>query len=107
MRRRASVYPLDAGADISARDEEYRSTPLAWAARCGAVEMVKFLLSRGTPTNPPDDEPWATPLAWAARRQHPRSCRSSGTMEPAEPPSGRAASRIKVGSVEEIVALLA
>ena len=24
---------LDAGADISARDEEYRSTPLAWAAR--------------------------------------------------------------------------
>ena len=28
---------LDAGADISARDEEYRSTPLAWAARTGAV----------------------------------------------------------------------
>jgi ankyrin repeat protein len=61
---------LDAGADISARDEEYRSTPLAWAARCGAVEMVKFLLSRGAPTNLPDDEPWATPLAWAERRKH-------------------------------------
>jgi len=61
---------LDAGADISARDEEYRSTPLAWAARTGAVEMVKFLLSRGAPTNLPDDEPWATPLAWAERRQH-------------------------------------
>jgi ankyrin repeat protein len=61
---------LDAGADISARDEEYRSTPLAWAARTGAVEMVKFLLSRGAPTNFPDDEPWATPLAWAERRQH-------------------------------------
>ena len=60
---------LDAGADISARDEEYRSTPLAWAARSGAVEMVKFLLSRGAPTNLPDDEPWATPLAWAERRQ--------------------------------------
>lgn len=61
---------LDAGADISARDEEYCSTPLAWAARTGAVEMVKFLLSRGAPTNLPDDEPWATPLAWAERRQH-------------------------------------
>ena len=61
---------LDAGADISARDEEYRSTPLAWAARTGAVEMVTFLLSRGAPTNLPDDEPWATPLAWAERRQH-------------------------------------
>lgn len=60
---------LDAGADISAREEEYRSTPLAWAARTGAVEMVAFLLSRGAPTNLPDDEPWATPLAWAARRQ--------------------------------------
>lgn len=61
---------LDAGADISARDEEYRSTPLAWAARSGAAEMVAFLLSRGAPTNLPDDEPWATPLAWARRRQH-------------------------------------
>ncbi|MGH9238493.1 MAG: ankyrin repeat domain-containing protein [Vicinamibacterales bacterium] len=61
---------LDAGADISARDEEYRSTPLAWAARTGASEMVAFLLSRGAPTNLPDDEPWATPLAWAERRHH-------------------------------------
>jgi ankyrin repeat protein len=60
---------LDAGADISARDEEYRSTPLAWAARTGAVEMVKFLLSRGALTSLPEDEPWATPLAWAERRQ--------------------------------------
>jgi ankyrin repeat protein len=61
---------LDAGADMSARDEEYRSTPLAWAARTNAVEMVEFLLARGAPTNLPDDEPWATPLAWAERRQH-------------------------------------
>jgi ankyrin repeat protein len=38
--------------------------------RSGAVEMVKFLLSRGVPTNHPDDEPWATPLAWAERRHH-------------------------------------
>lgn len=61
---------LDAGANISAREEEYRSTPLAWAARTGAVEMVTYLLSRGAPTNLRDDDPWATPLAWAQRRRH-------------------------------------
>jgi ankyrin repeat protein len=61
---------LDAGANISARDDEYQSTPLAWAARTNAAQMVEFLLTRGAPTNLPDDEPWATPLAWAERRQH-------------------------------------
>ena len=66
---RAAIL-LDAGAKLSARDEEYRSTPLGWAARTNAVEMVEFLLARGAPTNLPDDEPWATPLAWAERRQH-------------------------------------
>jgi uncharacterized protein len=61
---------LDAGATISARDEEYCSTPLAWAARNNNLPMVEFLLSRGAPTNLPDDKPWATPLAWATRRGH-------------------------------------
>jgi ankyrin repeat protein len=61
---------LDAGASISARDEEYRSTPLAWAARTNMREMVEFLLARGAPVNLPDDVPWATPLAWAERRGH-------------------------------------
>jgi ankyrin repeat protein len=61
---------LDAGADISVRDDEYQSTALAWAARTNAAQMVEFLLARGAPTNLPDDEPWATPLAWAERRQH-------------------------------------
>ena len=61
---------LDAGASISARDEEYRSTPLAWAARANIPEMVEFLLARGAPTNLPDDRPWASPLAWAERRGH-------------------------------------
>jgi ankyrin repeat protein len=61
---------LDAGADISAKDEEYRSTPLAWAARNDLPDMVEFLLARGAPTNLPDDEPWATPLAWAIKRGH-------------------------------------
>lgn len=61
---------LDAGATITAREDEYRSTPLAWAARANKPQMVEFLLSRGAPVNLPDDEPWATPLAWAERRGH-------------------------------------
>lgn len=61
---------LDAGATITARDDEYKSTPLAWAARTNKPEMVAFLLSRGAPVDLPDDEPWATPLAWATRRGH-------------------------------------
>jgi ankyrin repeat protein len=64
---RAAVL-LDAGASISAREEEYRSTPLAWAARTNMPDMVEFLLSRGASANQPDDEPWATPLAWAERK---------------------------------------
>ena len=59
---------LDAGATLSARDEEYRSTPLAWAARNGLSDMVELLLARGAPTRLEDDAPWATPLAWATRR---------------------------------------
>ncbi|HET9833746.1 MAG TPA: ankyrin repeat domain-containing protein, partial [Vicinamibacterales bacterium] len=69
-RRESAAILLDAGAKISARDEEYLSTPLAWAARMNLPDMVEFLLSRGAPTNLPDDEPWATPLAWAMRRGH-------------------------------------
>jgi ankyrin repeat protein len=61
---------LDAGAAISARDDEYRSTPLAWAARNNLPDMVEFLIARGAPTNLPDDPSWATPLAWATRRGH-------------------------------------
>jgi ankyrin repeat protein len=61
---------LDAGASISAREDEYCSTPLGWAARTNMPDMVEFLLSRGAPTNLPDDKPWATPLAWAERRGH-------------------------------------
>ncbi len=61
---------LDAGASINAREEEYGSTPLGWAARTNMPDMVEFLLARGAPTNLPDDAPWATPLAWAERRGH-------------------------------------
>jgi ankyrin repeat protein len=61
---------LDAGASPTARDCDYRSTPLAWAARNGVAVMVELLLERGAPVVHPDDEPWATPLAWATRRGH-------------------------------------
>jgi ankyrin repeat protein len=63
-----ATIPLDAGASISAKDADSRSTPLAWAARHNLPDMVELLLNRGAATNLPDDEPWATPLAWATRR---------------------------------------
>ena len=59
---------LEAGADLDAREEEYRSRPLAWAARNDLPDMVEWLLGRGSLASHPDDEPWATPLAWATRR---------------------------------------
>jgi ankyrin repeat protein len=46
---------LDAGADLTARDEHLRSTPLAWAAKFGQREMVTLLLERGAPRSLPDD----------------------------------------------------
>jgi ankyrin repeat protein len=61
---------IDHGADLHARDEEHRSTPLAWAARSGHARMVEFLLRRGARPSLPDDPEWATPKAWAARRGH-------------------------------------
>jgi ankyrin repeat protein len=61
---------LEAGADLTARDEHLRSTPLAWAAKFGQLEMVEFLLGHGAPKSQPDDPEWATPLAWAIRRGH-------------------------------------
>ena len=62
--------PARRGAPISAKDEDYRSTPRAWAARNDLSDMVELLLARGAPTRLPDQEPWATPLAWAKRRGH-------------------------------------
>ena len=61
---------LDAGADLTARDEHLRSTPLAWAAKFGQRAMVTLLLERGAPRSLPDDPAWATPLAWAKKRGH-------------------------------------
>lgn len=60
---------LEFGADINAVDEEYRSTPLGWAARNGLADMVELLLTRGADPGLAG-EPWATPLEWARRRRH-------------------------------------
>ncbi|MDE2766494.1 MAG: ankyrin repeat domain-containing protein [Chloroflexota bacterium] len=60
---------LEFGADINAVDEEYRSTPLGWAARNGLADMVELLLVRGANASLAG-EPWATPLEWARRRGH-------------------------------------
>jgi ankyrin repeat protein len=61
---------LEAGADLTARDEHIRSTPLAWAGKFGQLEMVRFLLERGAPKTLPGDPPWATPRQWALKRGH-------------------------------------
>jgi ankyrin repeat protein len=71
-RTECAALLLAAGANISAKDDEFCSTPLAWASRNDLPDMVEFLLARGAPTNLPDDRPWATPLAWATRRGHGR-----------------------------------
>jgi ankyrin repeat protein len=61
---------LDAGARLDARDEDYRATPLGWAARSGLLDMVELLLASGASARDPDAPAWATPLAWATRRGH-------------------------------------
>lgn len=43
---------LDHGAELEARDDEWRSRPLGWAANEGRLERVVALL--------PHDEAWAT-----------------------------------------------
>ncbi len=77
--RRVAQVLLKAGANINAKDVDFKGTPLAAAIRhqprgndatkyekC-RQRMVKFLLKRGANTELPDDEPWATPMAWALR----------------------------------------
>ena len=60
---------LGYGADPNAIDEEYRTTPLGWAARRGHTEFIRFALANGfDPT--PEVPAWSTPLAWARRRGH-------------------------------------
>ena len=57
------------GADVNYVDDEYRSTPLGYAARWGHIEMVKLLLDSGADPNK-SGAPWSTPLSWARRKHH-------------------------------------
>ena len=43
---------IDHGADLHARDEDIRSTPLGWAAKFGKLPMVELLLERGSQAEP-------------------------------------------------------
>ena len=38
---------LDAGATMTARDDDYRSTPLAWAERRGLQQVASILRAHG------------------------------------------------------------
>ena len=60
---------LDHGAEIDAVDDEYRSTPLGFAARWGQTAMVAWLLERGADANRAGAQ-WSTPLAWARKKGH-------------------------------------
>lgn len=60
---------LGYGADPNAIDEEYRTTPLGWTARCGQADFIRFALANGfDPT--PEVPAWSAPSAWARRRGH-------------------------------------
>ena len=79
---------LEFGANACAVDEEFRSTPLGWAARCGQTEFVQFLLDHltgignGADAATPAVPAWAQPAAWARRRGHDDIV---ALLEPAEP----------------------
>jgi uncharacterized protein len=65
----AAIF-LDHGASLHARDEEWLTTPLGFAAGAGQRPMVKFLLQRGANSALPDDPSWSTPIALARHRGH-------------------------------------
>ena len=60
---------IEQGADIDYVDDEYRSTPLGYAARWGHVPIVNFLLDSGADPNK-SGAPWSTPIAWARKKNH-------------------------------------
>jgi ankyrin repeat protein len=66
---RAAIF-LDHGDNLHARDEEFCTTPLGYAARTGKLRMVEFLLRRGAKVRLPDDPTWATPIALATYQGH-------------------------------------
>jgi ankyrin repeat protein len=59
---------LKHGANPAARDDDFCSTPLGWAARAGRLDLVEALLENGVPAHEPEAPPWATPLSWALKK---------------------------------------
>ena len=57
------------GADINVVDDEWRSTPLGWAARMGHLETVRLLLELGADPHTSGAD-WATPAARARKAGH-------------------------------------
>jgi ankyrin repeat protein len=64
-RARFALMLVEGGADLKARDELLKSTPLGWACRWGRKNMVEVLISSGAPVDEAETESWATPRAWA------------------------------------------
>jgi hypothetical protein len=60
---------LTHGAQINPVDDEFRSTPLGFAARWGRRDLVRLLLDHGADPNVAGAD-WATPLAWAEKKGH-------------------------------------
>jgi ankyrin repeat protein len=61
---------IEFGADINARDEIFRGTPLTWAVLAGNQEMVEFWLATGAAIELPDDDANNTPTFWAKYLGH-------------------------------------
>lgn len=72
---------IEHGADVNRIDDEYRSTPLGYAARWGHVEMVKLLLDCGADPEK-SGAPWSIPLAWAQRKNHDEVVNVLQSVEP-------------------------
>ncbi|MEM1210473.1 MAG: ankyrin repeat domain-containing protein [Planctomycetota bacterium] len=69
-RNRFAELLLDAGADLSPRDELLCSTALGWACRHGCTALSRLYLERGVPIDEPNTPAWARPRAWAERMNH-------------------------------------
>lgn len=64
---------LEFGANPFTIDEEYRSTPLSWAARNNQIGFIRFLLDRYPAylaERVDDEETWSRPANWAKSRGH-------------------------------------
>ena len=65
-----ALLAIEHGADIDALDDEFRGTPLAWAAAEGDEDTVTMLLQHGANPTLPVDLPPATPIARAREAGH-------------------------------------